>query len=78
MEFFLLPALNGDRGRFCVSSLKPEGALIPPPKDAVQHRMGGVEVHIDLQRSLNFFEMNYGSQLRPLPLGFLQLSDIVE
>lgn len=24
--------------------LKPEGALIPPPKDAVQHRMG-VEVH---------------------------------
>jgi L-ascorbate metabolism protein UlaG (beta-lactamase superfamily) len=26
--------------------LKPEGALIPPPKDAVQHRMG-VEVHFD-------------------------------
>ena len=25
--------------------LKPEGALIPPPKDAVQHRMG-VEVHL--------------------------------
>ena len=25
--------------------LKPEGALIPPPKDAVQHRMG-VEVHM--------------------------------
>ena len=27
--------------------LKPEGALIPPPKDAVQHRMG-VEVHVVL------------------------------
>ena len=27
--------------------LKPEGALIPPPKDAVQHRMG-VEVHSSL------------------------------
>ena len=25
--------------------LKPEGALIPPPKDAVQHRMG-VKVHV--------------------------------
>ena len=27
--------------------LKPEGVLIPPPKDAVQHRMG-VEVHSSL------------------------------
>ena len=29
--------------------LKPEGALIPPPKDAVQHRMG-VEVHLTPDR----------------------------
>ena len=31
--------------------LKPEGVLIPPPKDAVQHRMG-VEVH-NLKQSLD-------------------------
>lgn len=33
--------------------LKPEGALIPPPKDAVQHRMG-VEVHLQFVRFLPF------------------------
>ena len=33
--------------------LKPEGALIPPPKDAVQHRMG-VEVHLTPDREFAY------------------------
>jgi hypothetical protein len=49
------PAGNGPKGETGTTVryqktggfLKPEGALIPPPKDAVQHRMG-VEVHSSL------------------------------
>ena len=37
--------------------LKPEGALIPPPKDAVQHRMG-VEVHLDHHRKIDLRDLS--------------------
>ncbi|MBP3874166.1 MAG: hypothetical protein J6E41_00475, partial [Lachnospiraceae bacterium] len=41
--------------------LKPEGALIPPPKDAVQHRMG-VEVHrkLDVTNKTELITKLYG------------------
>ena len=38
--------------------LKPEGVLIPPPKDAVQHRMG-VEVHRASVLPLNPVHQNF-------------------
>ena len=50
---FVRPAGNGPKGETGTTVknqktggfLRPEGALIPPPKDADQHRMG-VEVHL--------------------------------
>ena len=49
---FVRPAGNGPKGETGTTVkyqktggfLKPNGALIPPPQDAAQHRMG-VEVH---------------------------------
>ena len=49
---FVRPAGNGPKGETGTTGknqktggfLRPEGALIPPPQDAAQHRMG-VEVH---------------------------------
>ena len=50
---FVRPAGNGPKGETGTTVknqktggfLRPEGALIPPPQDAAQHRMG-VEVHL--------------------------------
>lgn len=50
--------------------LKPEGALIPPPKDAVQHRMG-VEVHSGNQIVI-FYGSNSWAYTR---LGHIDLSE---
>ena len=53
---FVRPAGNGPKGESGTTVknqktggfLRPEGALIPPPEDAAQHRMG-VEVHSEEQ-----------------------------
>ena len=53
---FVRPAGNGPKGETGTTVknqktggfLRPEGALIPPPQDAAQHRMG-VEVHLQIR-----------------------------